>query len=207
MQIHHSSASPFVRKCMVVAHEVGLADRIELLATAVHPVNRNQTVVARNPTGKVPTFITDEGDSLFDSRVICEYLDAQAQAHGQGGGGLFPPAGPARWRALVGQAVADGLMDAAVLCRYESTVRPADRLYQPWLDGQFAKVDSALEAIEREAAGYGDRVDIATISVGCALGYLDFRFADRPWRPAHPAAAAWFETFSRRPSMQATAPA
>ena len=117
MQIHFSPASPFVRKVMVAAHELGLVDRLETLPSAAHPVNRDQSILARNPLGQVPTLVTDDGRTLYDSRVICEYLNDL------GRGSLFP-AGEARWRALTEQALGDGMLAAAVLTRYESVVRP-----------------------------------------------------------------------------------
>ena len=200
MKIYFSPISPYVRKCMVVAHELGLAGRIEMLPAAANPVTRDQTVVASNPLGKVPTFLTDAGDALYDSRVICEYLDAEA------GGKLFPPEGAARWHALTQQSLGDGLLDAALLARYETALRPAELRWEGWLKGQMEKLASSLDRIEQQASGLGNRVDIGTITFGCALGYLDFRFADYGWRASHPQAAAWFEQFNARPSMQATLP-
>lgn len=200
MKLYHSSSSPFVRKVMVAAHELGLVTRIELVPSAAHPVNRDTALVAANPLGKVPALVADDGVVLYDSRVICEYLDRE------GGGALFPAAGALRWQVLRDQALGDGVLDAAVLARYEAAVRPEPYRWQAWSDGQGAKITSCLAVIESEADRYGERVDIGTITIGCALGYLDFRFADLGWRDAHPHAAAWFARFSARPSMRATAP-
>lgn len=200
MKIFFSPASPYVRKCMVAAHELGLADRIEKLPAAANPVNRNQTIVANNPLGKVPTFFTDDGHTLYDSRVICEYLDTLGQ------GQLFPREGPARWQTLTEQSLGDGLLDAALLARYESTMRPEALRWEDWLRGQMDKVASCVQRIETVADTFADRVDIGTITFACALGYLDFRFPDYDWRGAHPQTAAWFARFSARPSMQATLP-
>lgn len=111
MKLFYSPTSPFVRKVMVVAHELGLADRLERLPSAAHPVNRDKSIISHNPLGQVPTLLTDDGQVLADSRVICEYLDDLA------GGGLFPKAGAARWRALVDQTLGDGLLGAALLAR------------------------------------------------------------------------------------------
>ncbi|MBV8663911.1 MAG: glutathione S-transferase [Hyphomicrobiales bacterium] len=198
MKLHYSPTSPFVRKVMVVAHELGLADRIEKLPSAAHPINRDRQIIAHNPLGQVPTLFTDEGAVLADSRVICEYLDGLA------GGALFPASGPARWRALVDQAIGDGVMGAALLARYETVARPADKQSKEWLDGQLDKAATSLAAIESTAASFGERVDIGTIAFGVALGYLDLRFSDLKWRDSHPATAAWFARFSERPSMVAT---
>jgi glutathione S-transferase len=198
MKLFHSPASPYVRKCLVAARELGLADRIEFLPAAAHPVNRDASIVAHNPLGKVPTLIADDGTVLFDSRVICEYLDATA------GHRLFPPSGPARWNALVLQSLGDGIMDAAVLARYESNMRPEPLRWADWNAGQLAKVTSSLAEVERRAAGFGERVDIGTIAIACALGYLDLRFAPLGWRSGHPVATAWFARFAARESMTAT---
>jgi glutathione S-transferase len=201
LKIFYSGASPFVRKCLVAAHELGLRDRIELLAGAANPINRDRTIVAANPLGKVPTLFTDDGAVLYDSRVICEYFDTLA------GGSLIPRAGPARWNVLTEQSLADGICDAAVLARYETALRPEALRWDDWTAGQLEKVTCALAELERRAGGFGDRVDVGTIAFGCALGYLDFRFASLGWRDKHPQAAAWFTRFDARPSMVATRPA
>ncbi|MET4210954.1 glutathione S-transferase [Bradyrhizobium sp. LA2.1] len=197
MKIYYSPFSPYVRKVLVTAHELGLADRIEQLPSAAHPINRDQTIIAHNPLGQVPTMLLDDGTSLADSRVICEYLNDLA------GGKMFPKSQAQRWRALGDQSTADGILAAALLSRYELAVRPPEKLWQPWLDGQLDKVETSISAIER-AAPTGERVDIGTISFACAFGYLDLRFPDFGWRSRHPKCAAWFASFDVRPSMQAT---
>ncbi|WP_025138471.1 glutathione S-transferase [Achromobacter sp. DH1f] len=199
MKIYFSPASPFVRKCMVIAHELGLVDRIEKLPSAAGPVARDQTIIPSNPLGQVPTLLTDDGQALFDSRVICEYLNEL------GGGALFP-AGAARWRALAEQSLGDGMLGAALLARYETVLRPEALRWDGWYEGQLGKVRDGLAQLEKTAASLEGRLDIGTITVGCALGYLDFRYPDFDWRAGHPAVAAWFKTFSQRPSMQATLP-
>lgn len=201
MKLYYAPASPFVRKCLVVAAELGLRDRIELVTAAAHPVNRDKNVVAHNPLGKIPTLITDDGSVLYDSRVICEYLNIL------GDGNLIPRAGEARWTVLSAQALADGVMDAAVLTRYETFARPEALRWQDWITGQLAKVTSGLDALESRAADFGDRVNLGTIAFGCMLGYLDFRFASFGWRDGRPKASAWFEWFGARDSMVATRPA
>ena len=200
MKIFYSATSPYVRKCLVAAHELGLRDRIELVPAAPHPVNRDQTVVARNPLGKIPTLITDDGAILYDSRVVCEYLNMVA------GGPLFPGAASARFTVLAEQSLADGVLDAAVLVRYETFTRPESLRWPEWIAGQTEKVTSGLAEIERRAAGFVARIDIGMISIGCALGYLDLRMGELEWRETHPAAAAWFEKFGARESMRATRP-
>lgn len=200
MKIFHAPASPFVRKCLVAADELGLRDRIEIVPANTSPIGPDANVVAQNPLGKIPTLVTDEGITLYDSRVICEYLN------GLGDGSLIPRSGDARFRVLTEQALADGIMDAAVLARYETALRPQALRWSDWIAGQLAKVNAGLEALEARAASFGDRVDLGTIAFGCALGYLDFRFASLAWREARPNAAAWFEWFGGRDSMVATRP-
>jgi glutathione S-transferase len=200
MKVFYSATSPYVRKCLVAAHELGLRERIELVPAAPHPVNRDQTVVARNPLGKIPTLITDDGAVLYDSRVVCEYLNALAR------GQLFPAAGNARWTALTEQSLADGMLDAAVLVRYETFARPEHLRWQEWIAGQTEKVVSGLAEIERRAASFAARVDIGTVTIGCALGYLDLRLPSLAWRDRHPAAAAWYAQFGARESMLLTRP-
>ncbi|MCJ2069466.1 glutathione S-transferase [Methylobacterium sp. J-030] len=199
MKLFYSPSSPFVRKVMIAAHELGLVDRLERQPAAAHPVKRDAAIRAENPLGQVPTLITDDGLALFDSRVICEYLDAQ------GGGALFGT-GATRWRNLAGAAMGDGLLNAALLARYEGAVRPEALRWSDWTDGQMSKVTDVLAVLDRTAPEFGDRVDIATITLACALGYLDFRYPSRDWRGDHPAAAAWYAAFAERPSLVATQP-
>ena len=200
MQLFHSHFSPFVRKVMVVAHELGLADRLELLPSAVHPMKRDQSVLAKHPLAQVPTLIDDAGAAIADSRVICENLDSL------GGDRLFPPAGAERWRALNEQSLADGVLDAALLIRYELTARGEGERSAAWIEGQTAKIESALGWFDGEAGSFAGRVDIGTIAVASALGYLDLRFADLAWRDRHTALAGWYAGFAERPSMQASQP-
>jgi glutathione S-transferase len=200
MKLFYSAQSPYVRKCLVAAHELGLRERIELVPAAAHPVNRDRAIVAHNPLGKVPTLITDEGTVLYDSRVICEYFNAMAN------GNLIAQPGPARWSVLVEQSLADGIMDAAVLTRYETVLRPEPLRWNDWIAGQLDKVTSGLAELERRTARFGERADLGTIAVGCALGYLDFRYASLAWREKHPNASTWFERFGARASMVATRP-
>jgi glutathione S-transferase len=198
MKLFYSPTSPYVRKVLAVAHELGLADRIERLSSAAHPINRDRNIIAHNPLGQVPTLLLDDGTVLADSRVICEYLDDLA------GGGLFPRSGPPRWRALVDQSTGDGVLAAALLARYESAARPTERQWRDWLEAQLDKATTSLAAIEAVASAFGERVDIGTIAIGCALGYLDLRFPDLKWRDRHPATAVWFARFDEHPAMLIT---
>lgn len=199
MKLFFSPASPFARKVMVIAHEVGLAHRIETVAASAHPVNRSADIRAENPLGQIPTLVTDGGEAIYDSRVICEYLDAE------GAGGLFGQ-GEVRWRRLTQQALADGLLAAAILTRYENHVRPEAQRWGDWTSGQMGKVTDALDRFELMPPVSADRVDIGSITIGCALGYLDFRFPELDWRTSRPGIAAWFKSVEARPSMMATRP-
>ena len=198
MKLYYSSTSPFVRKCLVAAHELGLADRIELLTVVTMPTAHNDALMRDNPLCKLPTLITDEGQALYDSRVICEYLNDL-------GGGRLIPASGGKWDALVDQSLADGILDAALLMRYEVVLRPAERQWPAWRETQEEKARSALGQFERQVAGWpADRLDIGVIALASALGYLDLRFPDMGWRDAYPGLAAWFAGFDQRPSMRAT---
>jgi glutathione S-transferase len=185
---------------MFIAHHLGLADRIEKLPTAANPVNRDQSILPWNPLGKVPTLITDDGAVLFDSRVICEYLNHL------GRGSFFPADGEARWRVLTEQALADGILDAALLVRYEGNARPDNLRWPAWTAGQMEKISTGLAGFEKTLEPRTQRIDIGTVTLGCALGYLDFRFDDFGWRGKYPKLATWFETFSALPAMQSTKP-
>lgn len=200
MQLIYAAASPFARKVRVLAAETGLLDRIELLDTAVLPTTLNERVNALNPLGKIPVLLTDDDEALYDSRVICEYLDSLHQ------GQKLLPSDTARWQVLRLAALADGLMDAALLARYERGVRPAELQWAAWLEGQLSKVQRALVELERHVGRLQGPLDLAQIGVACALGYLDFRFADLDWRAAHPGLADFQRAFAQRTSMQASTP-
>ncbi|GAB4184342.1 MAG: glutathione S-transferase [Thalassobaculales bacterium] len=202
MKLFHSPASPFVRKVLVVAHERGLAGQIETVGVGVTPVSTPAEVAGANPLGKIPALILDDGSTLFDSRVICEYLDTLGS-----GPALFPAPGPQRWAALRRQATADGMTDAGILCRYERAIRPAEKQWDGWVDGQMGKVTRALDALEAEAkAGALAGFDIGAISIACAIGWFDFRMPELGWRTSRPALAAWLAGLASRPSLAATAP-
>ncbi len=200
MRLYHSAGSPFVRKVMVTVHELGLLDQVELVPAAGNPVAPGTMPAERNPLGKVPTLEREDGPALYDSPVICAYLNDAA------GGGLYP-AKPRLWESLTLEATGDGIMDAAVLMRYETTIWP-DETRPAWLDAQWLKVTRTLDALEaRWMSHLAGQIDIGQVAIGCALGYLDFRHDARAWRTGRPALAAWAARFSERPSMQATLPA
>lgn len=202
MKLHWSPRSPYVRKVMVCAYELGLAERIERIRSVVAMSRPNAAVMRDNPLGKIPTLLTDEGRALFDSIVICEYLDSL-----HAGPKLFPPPGEGRWRALRWHALGDGVLDTLILWRNERG-QPAAQQNPDWLSAFDLKIRNALAVIEREIPDLErSPLGIGHIALGCALGYLDYRFADLDWRDGHERSAAWFQDLSQRPSMQLTRPA
>jgi len=201
MKLCHAPLSPFVRKVRIAAMELGLNDRIELVPITSSPVAMNPELAKINPLGKLPALVTDDGDLLFDSAVIVEYLDALA-----GGGKLIPAKGADRWRVKRTEALCDGLCDAAVLMRYEVAMRPAEMQWPEWIAGQKQKVTQSLDALEGQAWLFDDKIEIGKIAAACALGYLDVRFADLGWRKRCETLARWYEAFAKRPSVDATKP-
>lgn len=197
MKIAYSAASPYVRKVLACAIARGLNDKIERWKVGT----TDPALLPVNPLSKVPSLITDDGMSLYDSPVICEYLDSQGSAPN-----LFPAPGPARWKALTQQALADGILDATQPRRREIAL-PQDEGRQSYIALQQGKVSRSLDVLEKEADSLGDLTTIGEIAIGCALGYLDFRFPEEPWRAAHPRLAAWFEAASKLPPLARTVPA
>ncbi len=201
MKLHWSPRSPYVRKVMIFAHETGLADSMERVSSVVAMKKTNPAVMRDNPLNKIPTLVLDDGRVLFDSAVICEYLDSL-----HGGTPLFPGSGPPRWAALRWHALGNGLLDALILWRNERDREP-QRRSQEYLDAFEAKTRAALKTLESEVAALdATPFAIGHIAIVCALGYLDFRFADIDWRLAQPRLAAWFGKVSQRPSVQKSAP-
>ena len=188
MRLLSAPASPFVRKVRITARAKGLIDKI----TIEHADTRgphNAALAAANPLSKIPALVLEDGTSLYDSRVICEYLDTLAPAPA-----LFPP-GLERFPMLTRAALADGMMDAAILMVYEQRFRPADKWVPEWLARQQSKIDSGLAGLEAAPPAWAGHPDYSHIAVACALGYLDLRF-DRAWRAKHPAMVAWLDRFA-----------
>lgn len=200
MKLYQAAASPFVRSVLICLHETNLIDQVELVDVAITPVTPGDIVPAKNPLGKIPALERDGGATLYDSRVICRYLNDLASAK------LYPDP-PMLWETLTLEATAQGIMDAAVIMVYEGRVRPQEKQFDGWLEAQWLKVTRALDAVEsRWMSHLAGPLDMAQINMGSALGYLDFRHGDKDWRAGRPSLAAWFEKFSERPSMQATPP-
>ena len=201
MKLYWSPRSPFVRKVMVFAHETGLTGRIETVKTLVSSTAANHELMRLNPLGKIPTLVTDDVKVLFDSYVICEYLDSL-----HGGEKYIPHAPEKRWQALRWHALGDNMLDNALLWRNER-LRPKAQQSPETLAAYDAKVRSGLDALDGEATALGaTAVGIGHVAIAVVLGYLDFRFPDLGWRDGRPKIAAWHATFAQRPSYRNTLP-
>ena len=196
MKLAHSPASPYVRKVNACAIARGIDSQIERWTVGT----TDPALLDFNPLSKVPTLITDDGTRLYDSPVICEYLDSVG-----GAPKLFPAAGPARWKAICQQALGDGILDATQPRRREIAL-PQDDGRKAYIELQQGKVKRALAELEKDADKLGDLTTIGEITIGCALGYLDFRYANEPWRPGHPKLEAWYARVSKLAPLAQTVP-
>ena len=196
MKLAYSPASPYVRKVTACAIARGINDKVERWKVGT----TDPALLGLNPLSKVPTLVTDDGLKLYDSPVICEYLDSIGSAPR-----LFPAAGPARWIALTQQALGDGILDATQPRRREIAL-PQDEGRKTYIELQQGKVKHALAELESQAASLGDLKTIGEITIGCALGYLDFRYANEPWRPGHPKLEAWYARVVKLPPLAETMP-
>jgi glutathione S-transferase len=199
MKLHWSPRSPFVRKVMIAAHERGVADRLDCVRTVVETAKPHAVLMRDNPLSKIPTLILDDGTALYDSRVICEYLDTLGDAPK-----LFPTELTARITALRRVALGDGALEFLVLNRNEKARAHPSATH---INSAMVRKAAVLDALEREADAIANApFDIGHIAVGCALSYLDFRYADEDWRKDHPRIARWHATFDARPSVRAALP-
>lgn len=196
MRLRHTPASPFGRKVMVCAHEKDVVAQIAVVSTSP---SADLDLRQDNPLGQIPTLITADGEALYDSTVICQYLELVAPEPP-----LYPSAPAALIRALRLQALGDAICDAAVSRRMEGQ-RPERERSPTSLERLAGRIERALDWLEGRLDELAGPPDIGRIAVACALGYLDLRFAHEPWRGPRPKLAAWFEAFAARPSMQATA--
>ncbi len=199
MKLHWSPKSPYVRKVMICVHELGLTGKVTTIRSVADMKSPNPAILRDNPLSKIPTLMLDDGEALFDSLTICEYLD-----HLAGGHRLFPPAGPDRWQALTWHALGSGLLDILILWRNERE-KPKERQTPIWISAFAIKVEACLDRLDSlvpqlDAAAFG----IGHAAIGCTLSYMDFRFAALDWRDGRPALAAWHQLFSARPSAIAT---
>jgi len=200
MELFYADLSPYARKVRVVVAEKGLDERVTL--TAVNPYEAPERLHAANPLCKVPTLVTDDGGALFDSPVICEYLDTQGT-----GPRLLPPQGRARFDVLRRNALVNGIMDVAFALACEVHRREPHERSQKWIQHWCTTILRSADALEAEIGDWPDDIDMAQVTAGCVLAYLDVRLANQvDWRAGHPELAAWYEEFSKRPSMVASAP-
>ena len=197
MKLLYQTHSPYARKALVFAHEVGLAARLRVVHQETSPTVRNERVFAENPLGKVPVLVRPDAASIFDSDVICAYFDTL-----HGGRKLIPAEGEVRWHALRVQAVAQGLAEAGIAIRWETVRRPQALRYPPLRDGYVAKLVCSYDWLEGEL-DVDSQLHVGHIAVATTLSWLEFR--ELPdFRERRPRLTSWFEEFSARPSMQAT---
>ncbi len=197
MILRSSDPSPFGRKVKIVAKMLGIFDQLTVeMSNTNDPADSLRT---QNPLGKIPILILDGGRKIFDSRVICEYLDAQVD-----GISLHPTEGDARWEALTLQALGDGIVDASILQVYEVRMRPEEKRHADWLSYQSDKVKRALDQISATPPSLEGDLTIGHVAIACALGYLDLRF-DGAWRATYPTLVDWLDAFRARvPAFDAT---
>lgn len=188
MILRSSPPSPFGRKVKIAAAVLGLSDQIRIEIADTN--DANDTVRQQNPLGKIPVLITEDDVSVYDSRVILEYLDDLA-----GGGRIVPADKAQRLADLRLQALADGMMDAGILQVYEKRMRPEDKQHQPWLDYQAGKIARALDHLEAHPPVLHKLPTVGEIAIACALGYLDLRFGGE-WRSGHPTLVKWLDAFA-----------
>lgn len=201
MKIYYTPTSPFVRKVLVCARELGLADRIETELLRPSPTKADPTLSKANPLNKIPALVLEDGSTLYDSPVICEYLATLAPERA-----LVASSGPERWRVLRLQALCDGVLDAGILHFYEKAHRPSNLWWDPWLEGQREKALQGLDALESEVAHFGKSVDLAQICAGVTLGWLEFRNVFGDIRANRRKLFHWYDEFAKRPSMAETVP-
>ncbi|TMV05576.1 glutathione S-transferase [Ruegeria sediminis] len=201
-RLYYSPLSPFARKVRIAIIEKGLADQFDLVEVATSPLDTNAELADRNPLGKIPCLQRADGRVIYDSRAILRYVD------GLGDAAPLYESGDSAFDRLTLESLAEGVIEAALLCVYEKRFRDAAHVSQAWLDGQADKIARALDWFEAHVADALDaRFDAAVIGLVCALGYIDFRQPVGDWRAGRPRLAAWYKTVSARPSLVQTEPA
>ncbi|MEP1586302.1 MAG: glutathione S-transferase [Tateyamaria sp.] len=200
MKLYHSPASPFVRKVVVLLHELGKADAVEYATISTTALASDASLMAANPLARIPALERPDGVTLHDSRVITAFLDDLFD------GGMYPT-GSNRWETMTLEATADGIMDSAVAMVYEVRLRDAKLVSEPWVEAQWGKVERGLDALNaRWMSHLSGPLGMGHIAVACVLGYIDFRHDARNWRHGRVALATWYDSFAERPSMLATKP-
>jgi len=202
MKLFYAPQSPFARKVRAAAIELGLEERIQLEYAEVVPGRPNTEYArSRNPLRRVPALLTDSGETIFDSTVICEYLDALA-----GGGMLIPQDARHRWRVLTNHALAQGMCESVILIRYETWLRPEAARWPAWVDDHWDKINSGLDWFEHNESELNEPINLAHLALGCLLGYVDFRRPHNGWRERFSNINAWFARLEQRPSFARTKP-
>jgi len=201
VKLYYSLNSPYARKARIIIHELGLKPRVEDVIVTL-PADAKFRAI--NPLGKIPALILDDGSAIYDSPVICEYLDEF------GNGPFFPRAkllreAQGRWRALTLQALGDGLADAVVRRNQERRLAPEKRSEEV-IERQARAIEASFAVLDRMAPKFPAEPTIGELAVACAIGYLDLRAPEDGWRQRYPHLAEWLDVFSRRPSAQATRP-
>jgi len=199
MKLHGDLISPFFRMCLVTAHEVGLGTKVQRAEARVNPTSVNAELTALSPVGKVPVLVTDHNHPIYDSRVIMEYL-----CHVSGNKTLIPDDGVKRFRVLTLAALGQAIAEAGVAYRYETAVRPQGLQWREWLDRQGLRVKAEFDDLEKSWSKDLAEITAGSLTVAVALSYVDFRIPDWQWRKDRPKLQAFHESFSARPSMQAT---
>jgi glutathione S-transferase len=200
MKLLFSPFSPYVRKARMAIIMKGVSDRIEAVAVDTNPLD-NQELSSANPLSKIPALVIDGNTAIFDSNVICEYLDSLAPEPV-----LFPASGVERIRTLTLGSLADGILDAALLLVYEKRFRPEEKWHAPWMARQQGKIDRALDYLEKAPPAWRGTPDYGHLTLACALGYLDLRL-NGAWRSGHPKLVAWLDEFAAAvPAFEATRP-
>ncbi|PUA16335.1 glutathione S-transferase family protein [Glaciimonas sp. PCH181] len=201
MKLHWSPRSPFVRKVVILLQETGQQDKVDYVRSVAALAEPNAALMLDNPLSQIPALVLSSGEVLYDSPVICEYLDTLHQ-----GPSFFPKDGAVRWLALRRQALGDGMLSILLLWRQER-MKTAQQQLPSWLAAFETKMNASLDRLEQEATALADgHFDIGHVTIGCTLSYLDYRFADIDWRAARPQLAVWHQEFCRRPSVMATMP-
>jgi glutathione S-transferase len=200
MKLLSNPLSPYGRKVKIAMAMKGLEDKIEIVTIDTNPLD-NPEISKANPLSKIPALIAENGTAIFDSHVICEYLDSLAPSPV-----LFPRGGQERWQTLVLGALADGILDAALLLVYEKRFRPEAIRHAPWQQRQQGKIDRALDHLEGNPPAWGASPDYGHLTLASALGYLDFRHEGK-WRAGHPKLVAWLDKFAKAvPAFEKTRP-
>lgn len=201
MKLISVAASPFARKARASIIELGLQDRVEIVDPGmVTPVSNNESLNNINPLGMIPALVMDSGEALYDSSVICEYLNQLAE------GSLYPSEINDRYRALKLHSLANGILDLSVATRYETAMRPSEFQWGTFIDHQEEKVSRGLNQLEQQCDSFSEEPTIGELTIACALGYRDFRYSHVDWRGDHPKLAQWFEGMMTRESLKTTIP-